>query len=71
MIAGYPMIRYSSSLSCPLASSVTSFPWSDFLGMTYSEIGAKSSKAADEGERERERARGRVRDLERDSSVSD
>lgn len=66
------MILYSSSLSRPrpLASSVTSFPCNDFFGMTYSDIGAKSSKAVDEGERERERGRGTGRERERDRDSS-
>lgn len=79
MMAGNPMIRYSllSSPSPsappenPLASSVTSLPWSDFLGITYSDIGAKSSKGAKEEKDagDRERALGRERERERDSSA--
>lgn len=52
------MILYSSSPSRPLVSRVTNFPCSDFFGMTYSDIGANSSKASeddiDDEEEERE-----------------
>jgi hypothetical protein len=59
------MILYSSSPFLPVVSSVTNFPWSDFFGITYSEIGANSSRGSvsdEEADEARERERERVGD---------
>jgi hypothetical protein len=65
---GNPITLYStrSSLSYPVVSTDMSFPCSDFLGITYSEIGAKSSNVSVAGAGEASL----VRDTERDRASS-